>query len=154
MMRTLLFTLLLGGAGLSGATGPSVLDITLQESRAEVLRKFGPPEHAARAGRMLTWQYGEFEDAEYSWSLTLDGGQLVSAVRNYPEAQDFARLFPGPEVWRGTIQGMAVRSRRLDGGRGLVAVGTHQLILLRIADIPRLFPWLAEAFRAGPPSRP
>lgn len=132
----------------------------LVESESEVRKCLGQPAMVADFGEYRSWQYqiGEVEHDDFSHALVFrkSDGKLVSISRNYNPERSVDAFFPPSETtvhwFRAAGQAdFAMRARRLQGGRVLIAVGTSkpgqttgQLVLIREVELRHFYPWLEE----------
>ena len=147
---------------LASADGPKWFQLV--ESESDVRKCLRQPAMVADFGRYRSWQYqiGEVEHDDFSHALVFrkSDGRLVSVTRSYNPERNVDVFFPPTETtahWFRTARqpDFAVRVRKLNGGRVLIAAGTSksgqttgQLVLMLRTELQHFYPWLAEELDA------
>lgn len=133
--------------------GDSVESFHIGESRAQLLRRMGPPKLTASISPMLdAWQFGteEMEEGEFSHSFFLDreDGVVRGMTRTFARPRLVDDLFPvGQTILVELAQGYRARARRLPDGCWLMAPGStnhgelvSQVIVLQPALLKIFYP--------------
>lgn len=138
---------------------------TLEETKQQIVQRLGQPAVVADFGSdFRAWQYqiNTVDHHEFSHYLTFrrSNETLVSVTRNYEKEQTVDTLFPASEstAYHLSMSGgrqYSILLRCLPGERVLMAMGiakpdqpTHQLVIMRKADVRFFYPSLSQQLKS------
>lgn len=159
ILLSFLFSLMILRSVAQQRPAPDLLSFTLQESKQQVVQRFGRPQHVTygRGYEILEYRLEGDEDSEADWAFYFDmpGGRLLRITRSFAEPRVFAPYFPATATSTRTYERSArerwsVQVRAVSPDRTLLGLGMariqdpgQQLVLVRTEVLSRFYPWLS-----------